>query len=446
MKVNKNMEMAVNAVGSEIRGIRGELNSLISDPKHDNFYQEMGMKKELSFQDLFDLYDREGVAYGAINQLSDKCFETAPTIKNSGDEAAEESQVDREIKAFAKSTRLWNKFKEVDKRRMVGEYSCLIMQIKDDKNWAEPAENVKPEDVIGFIPVWQKNITVSQYDVNTFSPMYGMPLIYSFNEFDFNSKSTQNPLPGRNVSIHYTRVILLGDTYYGRSMLASGYNAARSLEKVTLAGGEGVYKNASSRINMNFSKDVDLNKIAKLYGVKLEELSDIVNEQIQDLNASFDSAIITQDAATNILSVTLPDTRDNFDNPLAVFAASIQIPSTIIIGMQTGERASSEDQKQFNKRCTSRRNVELTPDIENMFLHFQSLGMWQGQDINVHWDSLLDASDAEKLDNAKKMSDINKNQLATGQVTFSDEEIRVAAGLTAEPEGDVNVEGEAEEE
>lgn len=432
--MNKDLSMAVNSAQCEIRSIRSEMSALYADPKHTNLYKEMGCKDILTFDDLFSLYDREGVSYGAINQISDKCFETNPSIVE-GDESendTEESQQEKEIRLFLKRTKYWQKLKEADKRRMVGEYACLVIQVKDGENWNVPLEQIKLDDISGFLPVWQKNITVSQYENDTFSEMYGQPLMWSYNQFSFNSQTNNNALPGMAVSIHHSRVIVLGDTYYGRSMLASGFNAFKSLEKVTLSGGEGVYKNAASHLQMNFSKEVDLGSIAKMYGVPLEELSDAIGDQVKALNASFDSAVVTQDAETKILSVSLPDLRDSFDNPLAVAAASLQIPSTIIIGMQTGERASQQDTETFNKRCTSRRNTDLTNVVDDTVAHLQEYGALPMNEFTVVWDSLLEASESEKLANAKVMTETNKNMLGTGDIVYSQEEIRVAGGYEAE--------------
>lgn len=434
MIMNSKLDMAINSAQCEIRSLRSEMSAMYGDPKHNNFYAEMGCKPVLTFDDLFALYDREGVTYGAINQLSDKCFETSPTIVE-GDESAKdknESTQEKEVRLFLKRTKFWQKIKEADKRRMVGEYSCLVIQVKDNQDWNVPLEQIKLDDISGFLPVWQKNITVSQYENDTFSEKFGEPLTYSYNQFAFNSQTNNNALPGRAITIHHSRVILLGDTYYGRSMLASGFNAFKSLEKVTLSGGEGVYKNAASHLQMNFSKEVDLGSIAKMYGVGIEDLSDAIGEQVKALNASFDAAVITQDADTKILSVSLPDLRDSFDNPLAVAAASLQIPSTIIIGMQTGERASQQDTETFNKRCTSRRNIDLTPDIDGVIAHLQEYGALPQTEFTVVWDSLLEASESEKLTNAKTMTETNKNNIATGDPIYSQEEIRVAGGYEAE--------------
>lgn len=425
--MNKKLTLAVNHVGGEIRSLRSEMIAAYQDPKHTCFYEEMGCTTSIGFKDTYALYDREGTAFGAINQISDKCFETNPRIVE-GDESEEntdETTLERDIKRFFKRTKFWSKFKEADKRRMIGEYSGLVIQVKDNKDWSAPLEQFNLDDVLGFIPVWEVNLKVNKLDEDQFSPRFGMPLMYNYDQQSLSGEVKSNAIVSQSFTVHHSRVILIGDTQSGRSLLKSGFNAFKALEKVTLSGGEGVYKNAASHIQMNFSKDVDLASIAKMYGVKLEELSDVIGEQVKALNSSFDSAVITQDAETKILSVSLPDLRDSFDNPLAVAAASLQVPSTIIIGMQTGERASQQDNIAMAKRCTSRRVNDITPFIDDAMALLKEFGAVDQTELTVVWDSLLEASDAEKLANAKLMAETNSNV----DIVFTASEIRVAAGL-----------------
>ncbi len=82
------------------------------------------------------------------------------------------------------------------------------------------------------------------------------------------------------------------------------------------------------------------------------------------MNRGQDQTVITKGATVTPLVATVPDPIPAFDVSLQSFCASIRIPSKIIVGNQTGERASTEDQKTFNKRCQGRRVSLLSSDIE----------------------------------------------------------------------------------
>lgn len=88
----------------------------------------------------------------------------------------------------------------------------------------------------------------------------------------------------------------------------------------------------------------------------------------------------------------------------------------------------------FNTRCQSRRNRELSFDIEDFCNKLIDLGIIDSVSMKtVIWDELNEQTASEKLDSAVKMSQINNSSMATGEAVFSGEEIRVAAGY--EPDG-----------
>lgn len=111
----------------------------------------------------------------------------------------------------------------------------------------------------------------------------------------------------------------------------------------------------------------------------------------------------------------------------------MDIPSRIIVGNQSGERASTEDQIYFNGRCQSRRG-DLSFDVEDMVDKLKYLQIIKPvTKFSIVWDELNEQSSSDKLDSAVKMSNINQTALASGEAVFSIDEIRVAAGY--EPEG-----------
>lgn len=70
--------------------------------------------------------------------------------------------------------------------------------------------------------------------------------------------------------------------------------------------------------------------------------------------------------------------------------------------MQTGERASSEDQKYMNGRGQSRRG-DLSFDIEDMVDKLIDLEVVNlVAEKTVVWDDLTEATGGEKLDNARR--------------------------------------------
>ena len=414
-----------------------------SDTKHHCLWDEFGYKQHLTYYDFRVMYERQGIAGGVVDMHAQLAFQTLPEIVEGDDDSEnkKETTTEKEFRQFSKRTSLFQKYMDATIRRSVGNYSALIIQIADGKEWTEKAENVSEEQIVKFIPVWEHQLYVNQYDQDTLSPTYSEPLSFTYNEYDFNRSNTKNSGPQRSVTIDASRVIWFGDLYsngsatlMGNLMLKNGYNDFATLEKLIGAGGEGAYKNAARHIATSFDKDTNIEDMAKMFGVKVEEMGDIFQEMTRDLNSNFDAGMFGKAATYTVLSTSLPDMRETFDNAAMSAAASVQYPMTVIVGQQTGERASTEDGKVTAKRATSYRNNVLTPELMNVLSSLQSLGLWQGTEFTVVWDSLLDASESEKIENAYKMAQTEALLAPYGRTTYSTSEIRVTGGQDPEIE------------
>tara|TARA_R110002012_G_scaffold316344_1_gene531198 strand:+ start:3589 stop:5028 length:1440 start_codon:yes stop_codon:yes gene_type:complete len=415
------------------------------DPKHHCLWDEFGYKTNLNYNDFRNMYERQGIAGGAIEMKAEKAFEAMPVMVEGDDDAEnkKESANEKEFRLFDKRLGLFNTYMDCTIRRSVGNYSALILQIADNKLWNEKAESVNADQIVKVIPVWEHQLTVNEYDQDQQSETYGDPLSFTYQEYDFNRSSTQNAAPQRSVNIHASRVVWFGDLYsngseplLGNLMLKKGYNDFVTLEKLIGAGGEGAYKNAARHIAASFDKDTSIGDLMKLFGVEdAAELGDVFQEMTQDLNSNFDAGMFGKAVDYQILSTSLPDMRDTFDNALTSAASSVKIPASIVAMKISGERASTQDQLQFAKNITSYRNLVLTPEIlRGIMAKLSSLGIWQGVEWSVCWDSLLDASEADKIDNAYKMAQTNQASVGTGEFVYTQKEIRVAGGQKAEVE------------
>ncbi|MEY1278408.1 DUF1073 domain-containing protein, partial [Providencia rettgeri] len=207
------------------------------------------------------------------------------------------------------------------------------------------------------------------------------------------------------------------------------YNAFVSLEKVEGGSGESFLKNAARQLSVNFDKEAKLDDLARAYGVEMSELQEIYNDVAREINIGNDAVMITQGANVNPLVTAVSDPTPTYNVNLQTAAAAMDIPSKILVGMQTGERASTEDQKYFNSRCQSRRESELSFEVEDFIDHLTRIKVLEPiAEKTVIWDDLNEQSATEKLDSAEKMSRINQTSLATGEPVFTVEEIRTAAG------------------
>jgi len=444
LMTNERAQMLVNQCQSTLERMRMAALSQVmgSDSKHGSLYRVFGLPTNLEFQHKKNLYDRNGVAGGAIDKLAAKTWESYPELVEGEEEDKNKdaSPLEKELKKFAKRSKLWRAFRAMDTKRMVGNYSAIILQIADGKDWSEPVENLRPDQIVGYYTPWEDQLTTADIEQDRKSPRYGEPNSWSYQEL-VNYDNTKNQAASKPVTIHWTRVIYFGDIFadgscseFGNNLLARGYNAFQAIEKIVQSGGEGFFKNAARQLQANFSKDAKLADVARMMGVKVEELGEAFQVIGRDLNSQFDSFMVTQDVAVNALSVAMPNPKEFFDCALQEACASLGgFPATELVGHMTGERASSENGDVMAMLATSRRVNVINNDIEDFFAHLGELGCFKGADITPVWSDLLEPTLGDKLENAKKMAEVNKLGETRGESYFTTQEVRVAGGSEPMP-------------
>lgn len=429
--MNKQLQMAVNHAINDARLARARMlaanPTMGLDTKRSTAWCEYGFKEDLTFDDLYRLYRRGGIAHGAVRKIIGTCWLSNPEIIE-GEKADETRKVTAwESKAKAVFThRFWRAFADADLRRLVGRYAGILLHIRDGKDWNLPA--TKGRGLEKVTVAWAGALVPSAWDTGLNSRTYGQPKMWQYVERLPNGST-------RRVDVHPDRVFILGDySSDAIGFLEAAYNAFVSLEKVEGGSGESFLKNAARQLNVNFEKEIDFNNLASLYGVSIDELQEKFNEVAGEVNRGNDVLMTTQGATVTPLVTSVADPGPTYNVNLQTAAAALDIPTKILVGMQTGERASTEDQRYFNARCQSRRG-DLSFDIEDLCDKLVALGILGAvPQKTVIWDDLNASTDAEKLASAKLMADINSASIATGEQPFTGEEIRVAAGYEGSPE------------
>lgn len=446
--------LALNAALGEERMFRARqryacAGELGSDGKRPNAWSAYGYKANLGFNDYYRLWERGGLAHGAVARTIGKCWQDEPEVIEGepSDVKRPPTQWEKQFKAFAKTHKLWERVREADLRRTVGKYSGLVLQIADGKTWDQPVKGRAARRLVKIIPAWEGQLQPSEWGTDERdSENYGLPTMYRFDEGSVSNdiSSAAAGYAGRRLQIHPDRVIILGDIVNGIPLLRASFNDFVNLEKILGGSGESFLKNASRQLAINFDKEVNLVDIATAHGVAPKDLRTIFDQVTNGLNQGIDQTVMTQGANVSPLVATVPDPQQHFNVSLMSAAASIMIPVMVWIGSQTGERASSEDQKDWNKTCQGRRVQVLASDIETIVSHLMRLSLVPPLvETSVVWSDLSEATIAEKLANAKTMGETNNLFATTGEFPFNAQEARDMSGFenggtleAALPEGD----------
>lgn len=398
--------------------------------KHDH-YKDFGYPPDLTFDHLYKMYLRNGIAHAAVTKTIDKTWQDAPFLLEAERDGSEgsvkkETTLEREVRQRFEELRVWMHLAEADRRGMVGAYAGVILRLADGKRFMEPVDRVGGGllGIVELVPAWEGQLVVSEWDNDETSPGYGQPKMFQFNEAAVGQ--TTNP---RTFNVHPDRVVIWSrdGTIHGRSSLEPGYNDLIDMEKIKGAGGEGFWKNAKSAPVLEVDKEADIRSMAKAMGVPESEIADRMNEQVSDWQQGFDQLLMIQGIQAKTLGITLPSPEHFWAAPLQSFAASVSIPLKILVGNQTGERASTEDASEWAKTNMSRRTGQVLPNIMMLVKRLERFGIIPEKDWFLDWTDLTETSMGEKIDRTVKMAEVNAKMQSSGEWVFTPEEIRAAA-------------------
>lgn len=283
--MNKNLQLAVNHALNDARIERARMAmlgpSMGLDNKRGSAWCEYGFPEQITYDNLYSLYRRGGIAHGAVEKLVGKCWQTNPEIieGDKADEKRAETAWEKKLKPVF-TNRLWRAFAEADRRRLVGRYSGILLHIRDNKPWNTEATRGRGLEKVTV--AWAGSLNVSEWDTGLNSQTYGQPKMWQYTERLSNGAS-------RRVEIHPDRIFILGDyTDDAIGFLEPAYNAFVSLEKVEGGSGESFLKNAARQLALSFDKEIDFGSLASMYGVSVDELQDKFNEAAREMNRGND--------------------------------------------------------------------------------------------------------------------------------------------------------------
>ncbi|WP_275075000.1 anti-CBASS protein Acb1 family protein [Providencia rettgeri] len=414
-----------------------------SNTKRTNLYDEFGYPTKLIFRNFYDTYERNAVAHSAVHRLLDDCWQDKPTIIDGNESKENKETTDWEASVAKLLKKYWPRIKDADRRNMVGRYSALLIQLRDNKEWSEEVDysvikNIKEKALVNLIPLWESQIKVAEWDNDITSETYGQPLMYDFDERPVGENEIYGPIQQKQ--IHPSRVIILcegaedGDMFSGLPLLRAGFNKLLDIEKISGGSAEGFLKNASRQIAVEFDAATEMETIAQAARDSgYTDLGAAMEDKINKLNRGTDSAAVMQAGKMNVLSVAAADPTPSWEVAVREFLTTIRIPFSEFLGTQTGVLAGDKDGAAYGKRLNGRRWGFLTQYVTELIERLWKLGIIdppKSGEVTLAWSDMLAPSESDKIENMLKMADVaTKTQQSFGMSAISPNEVRAVGEL-----------------
>lgn len=424
------MNKPIRLANKTFRRLEGMFPGFFGGGTKQDFYKDFGWPEQLSFQLFYNMYSRNGLAEAAVERTVLKTWETHPwLLEMQPEDHDEETPVEEDIRRHFGKLRFWQALMEADRRSLVGEYAAIILRIADGLTMDQPVGDAAGiESLVEVIPAWQGQLVVDEWDQVQTSPTYGQPKAFKFNETAMGDSKA-----ARQFRIHPDRVVIWSKdgTVFGKSLLQAGYNDLLDMQKISGSGGEGFWKNAKSAPVLQVSEQARIHDLATMLGVPTDQIADKLGDVIRDWQSGLDELLMLQGIEAKTLGVTLPSPEHFHRIALQSFAASVSMPIKILVGSQTGERASTEDAAEWAQTNMSRRQNVVIPNIMAVVARLEAFGIIDSRDWSLDWADLTEASAGEKIERASKMATINQAAGPYGDQAFTVDEIRDAAGYEA---------------
>ena len=417
-----------------------------------NIICQYGYPEAPSFKDFYAVGRRVGLGTAVINAPVDVCWSEYPEVKdvltfdkNGEPETEANSDFIKELNRLIGSRNLqfWERIKGLDRKQRFGMYAGMLLVTRDElgRSASQPLDSLLPGQLVKMIPFYEAQLIPIEYDQDIGSPNYGEPTMWQLIE------NAVNPKPGKQLSmeVHPSRLIIAAEgsedgTIYGVPAMQGCLYAVMDWEKARMSSAEGIKRNNDQRGVLSLQDGSNLPHPDS-------EEAEIMDENVRDWHLGKEALLTVANANVTPFNASFHDPKTISDICLQEVAAHTRIPSTVLIGYQTGRLASTEDALAFASSMMTRRKGPVNEMIYQVLDRLIDLGLLpepQG-DIYIEWSDLTEPATSDKLAISDKMSAINERAYRAGQApVFESSEMRDVAGYAALDKSGFDEVGEGE--
>ncbi len=414
-KVGNVLNLPLRILDSIIK-TRAGLSSALGDTfgGSRNFYEVLGYKKELSFLDYFDRYERDSIAARIIDAPSKATWSELPKIipQNEKNEDIENEEFTVAIEHLFEKFKMRGVFERVDRLAGIGRFGVILLGTPGDvRSNSGPLNSV--DDLLFVTPYGEGSTTIERFETSTSNPRFSLPTLYNITS---NTGQDSEVASGISLKIHHSRIIhvaedILENRIYGKPRLKKVYNLFDDLAKVVGGSAEFFWRIADRGIQFDLDPDVELN----------DDDEDDFSDEIDDYMHGLKRHIKTRGITAKVLGSETADPRGPFTGIISLISGATGIPQRILTGSERGQLASDQDKASWNERIFERQKIFAEPMVIRPFIDWAMRVkiVQQVPNYRLAWPVLRAQTETERSQTALRVS-TSLNNLAKAQATLKD--------------------------
>lgn len=329
-----------------------------------DYYEIFGYPLEVTYDTLYNLYDRDGLSSRAGDGIAEESWRKPPIVKdgdavlNASEPTPEDKQTDflKKLAEFDKTHHIYSLLMECDKMLAYSRYAGIFIGAPGNAN----TELTGKPKIAYLEELDEGSMTVASNDTDKTSERYGMPTMYSITFADERTA----------VSAHWTRVIHFregkekGSRCYGKPRLRKALNYLLDLQKVVGGSSESFWLLIRKGLALVAREGVDMPQPGTAEYTALQD-------EIEEYEHQLRRTLRLRGVDIQDLGSEVPVAEGQFRLLLSALAGTLKTPQRIIIGSEAGQLASSQDDKNFSDVVSSRLTnfcypMMATPFIQRM--------------------------------------------------------------------------------
>lgn len=371
-------QMALNSLVSRATLIRAAQEAIAKDVD-----KECGYPLDISIEDYWNMYKRNGIARKVVNVFADECWALSPEVYETEDQRG--TQFENAWKDFVEETNCFHYLQRTDRISGIGRFGLLFLGLDDGRTLDKPVRGV--DDRTGVIEPSPKKhkllfmrcipealCRVAEWENDIRNRRFSQPKYYyvKFTPVDEDNTTYSTESITKEIKVHWSRVIHFSDNkicgeVYGSPRQEPVYNYLLDIKKTLGGSAEMFWKGGFPGVAFEMAPEVAA-AINALPPAEAEKIKVGMRKEFDEYQRGLQRYLALIGVKANSLSPQIADPSQQFDSQVTAICIALDIPKRVFMGSERGELASGQDAIKWNYKVKGRQKEELTPNLLRAFI------------------------------------------------------------------------------